>query len=48
MKWEDILEKCWILKLTLNFKGDPSNTASTFLKIASDFDAVITMTDCQI
>ena len=48
MKWEDILEKCWILKLTLNFKGDPSNTASTFLKIASDFDAVITITDCQI
>ena len=48
MKQEDSLEKRWILKLTLNFRGDPSDTASTFLKMASDFDAVITITDCQI
>ena len=48
MKREDSLEKRWILKLTLNFRGDPSDTASTFLKMASDFDAVITITDCQI
>ena len=37
-----------ILKLTLNFMCDPSDTASTFLKVASDFDAVITITGCQI
>ena len=48
MKREDSLEKRCILKLTLNFRGDPSDTASTFLKIASDFDAVITIADCQI
>ena len=30
------------------FRGGPSDTASTFLKMASDFDAVITITDCQI
>ena len=36
------------LKLTLNFRGDPSDTASTFLKMTSDFDAVITITDSQI
>ena len=44
-----------ILKLTLNFGGDPSHTASTFFKMASadgyflyedDFDAVITIADC--
>ena len=27
---------------------DPSDTASTFPKMAGDFDAVITITDCQI
>ena len=27
---------------------DPSDTASTFLKVARDFDAVITITGCQI
>ena len=48
MKWKDSFRKHWILKLTLNFRGDPSDTASTFLKMASDFDAVITITDCQI
>ena len=57
MKWEDSVEKGWILKLTFNFSGDPSDTASTFFKMASadgyflhedDFDAVITITDCQI
>ena len=48
MKREDKLEKRWILKLTLNFRGDPTDTASTFLKMTSDFDAVITITDCQI
>ena len=55
MKLEDSVEKRWILKLTLNFGGDPSDTASTFFKIAStdgyflyehDFDVVITITDC--
>ena len=44
MKREDILEKRWILKLILNFRGDPNDTASNFLKMSSDFDAVITMT----
>ena len=43
------------LKLTLNLGGDPSDTASTFLKMAiadgyflyeDDFDAVITITEC--
>ena len=48
MKREDCLEKRWILKLTLNFRGDPSDTASTFVKMTSDFDAVITITDSQI
>ena len=48
MKRNDSLEKRWILKLTLNFWGDPSDTASTFLKMTSNFDAVITITDCQI
>ena len=47
IKREDSLEKRWILKLTLNFRGDLSDTASTFLKMTSDFDAVITMTDSQ-
>ena len=55
MKREDSLEKRWNLKLTLNFGGDPSDTASTFLKTASadgyslykdDFDAVTTTNDC--
>ena len=46
MKRDDGLEKCWTLKLTLNFRGDPSDTASAFLKMTSDFDAVITITDC--
>ena len=55
MKREDSLEKRWILKLTLNFGGDPSHTASTFFKMASadgyflyedDFHAVITIADC--
>ena len=48
MKRGDSLEKRRILKLSLNFRCDPSDTASTFLKVASDFDAVITITDCQI
>ena len=57
IKQEDSLEKRWIVKLTLNFGGEPSDTASTFLKMASadgyflyedDFDTVITITDCQI
>ena len=57
MKWEDSVEKRWILKLALNFGGRPSDSASTFLKMASadgyflyenDFNAVITITDCQI
>ena len=48
MKWEDSSQKRWILKLTLNLRGDPSATASSFLKMASNFDAVITITDCQI
>ena len=48
MKREDSLEKRRILKLTLDFRGDSKDTASTFLKIASDFDGVITITDCQI
>ena len=43
MKQEDGLEKRWILKLTLNFRGDPSDSASTFLKMASDFYAVTTI-----
>ena len=55
MKREDSVEKRWNLKLTLNFGGGPSDTASTFLKMASpdghflykdDFDAVISITDC--
>ena len=55
MKREDSVEKRWNLKLTLNFGGDASDTASPFLKMASaggyilykdDFDAVITITDC--
>ena len=55
MKRGDNVEERLILKLTLNFRGGPSNTASTFLKMASadkyflyedDFDAVITVTDC--
>ena len=50
MKREDSVEKRRILKLTLNFGGRPSDTTSTFLKMASadgyflyedDFDAVI-------
>ena len=54
MKRDESLEKRWILKLTLNLEGGPSETASTFLKMASaegyflyedDFDAVITVTD---
>ena len=53
MKREDSVEKCWILQLPLNFGGRPSDTASTFLKMAStdgyflhedDFDAVISLT----
>ena len=48
MKCEDSLENFEILKLTLNFRGDSSDTASTFLKIVSDFDSVITITDWQI
>ena len=48
MKCEDSLEKRRILKLTLNFRGDPSDTASTSLKMANDFDAVIPITHCQI
>ena len=57
MKQEDTLGKRWIVKLTLNFGGELSDTASTFLKVASadeyflyedGFDAVITITDCQI
>ena len=47
-KREDSLAKRRIMKLNLNFRGDPSDTASTFLKMTSDFDAVITITDCQI
>ena len=55
MKRRDNVEKRWILKLTLNFGGGTSDTASTFRKIASadgyflyedDVDAVITITDC--
>ena len=55
MKWEDRLEKLWILKLAFNFGGIPSDTASTFPKMASadwyflyedDLDAVITISDC--
>ena len=55
LKREDNVEERLILKLTLNFGGGPSNTAPTFLKMASadkyflyedDFDAVITVTDC--
>ena len=34
MKREDSLEKRWILKLILNFRGNSSDTASTFLKMA--------------
>ena len=54
MKREDSLEKRWILKLTLNFGGDSSDTASIFPEMASadgyflhedDFDAVVTITD---
>ena len=56
-KWEDSVEKRWNLKLTLNFGNDPSDTASTFLKMASadghflflyedDFDAVMSITYC--
>ena len=54
MKWEDSVEKRWTLKLTSSFQGDPSDTTSTFLKMASadgclyenDFEVVITITDC--
>ena len=55
MKRRDNVEKRWILKLTLNFGGGTSDTASTFRKMASadgyflyedDVDAVITITDC--
>ena len=55
MKWEGSVEKRGILKLTLNFGGDPSDIASTFLKMASadwyflykdNFDAVRTIPDC--
>ena len=55
LKREDNVEERLILKLTLNFGGGPSNTASTFLKMAradkyflyeDDFDAVISVTDC--
>ena len=54
MKQEDIVEKRWILKLTLNFGGGPSDATSTFLKVAcadgnflykDDFAVVITITD---
>ena len=54
-KREDNAEKRIILKLTLNFGGDSSDTTSIFLKMASadgyflyedDFDAVTTITDC--
>ena len=54
MKGKDKVEKRWILTLTLNFEGEPSDTASTFFKMASAdgyflyeeyFDAVITMSD---
>ena len=48
MKRKDNLEKRSILKLTMNFRGDQSDTASTFLTMASDFDAVIAITNCQI
>ena len=57
MQREDSLEKRRTLKLTLNFRGRPSDTASTFLKMASadgyflyedDFDVVITIiTGCK-
>ena len=55
MKREDSVEKRWNLKLTLDFGDGPSDTVSTFLKMAStdghflykdDFDAVISITDC--
>ena len=54
MKWEDSVEKRWTLKLTSSFQGDPSDSTSTFLKMASadgclyenDFEVVITITDC--
>ena len=55
MKWEDRLEKLWTLKLTFNFGGGPSDTVSTFLKMANadwyflygdDLDAVITISNC--
>ena len=36
------------MKLTLNFRCDPSDAVSIFLKMASDFDAFITITDSQI
>ena len=54
MKQEDNVEKRWILKLTLNFGGGPSDATSTFLKVAcadgnflykDDFAVVITITD---
>ena len=35
MKREDSVEKRWILKLTWNFEGGPSDAASAFLKMAS-------------
>ena len=36
IKWEDGVEKRWILKLTLNFGGGSSDTASMFLKMTND------------
>ena len=56
MKREDSVKKRWNLKLTLKFGGDPSDTASTSLKMASadrhflyedDFDAVISITNVK-
>ena len=55
MKREDGVEKRWILRLTWNFEGSPSESTSTFLKMErtdgyflyeDDIDTVITITDC--
>ena len=53
--FHEVAIELWILKLAFNFGGSPSDTASTFPKMASadwyflyedDLDAVITISDC--
>ena len=46
MKWENSVEKRWILKLILNFEGGSSDTADRYFLYEDDFDTVITITDC--